>query len=144
MILKRYPVFIFGLYFLSLSIVLIVRSALDITLIFSINYVLSLNSTLSLGTWTFLFNLLLILGQFWLIRDCHNRQDIMEILLNPLLLPVCRLYRLQPAAHRTAAIRQLRPVRGPALRRISCAGRRRRARNQTPGSHDECRSLCEI
>ena len=80
-ILKRYPVFILGLYFLSLGIVLIVRSALGTTPISSINYVLSLNSTLSLGTWTFLFNLLLILGQFWLIRDCRSRQDIVEILL---------------------------------------------------------------
>lgn len=80
-ILKKYPVFILGLYFLSLGIVLIVRSALGTTPISSINYVLSLNSTLSLGTWTFLFNLLLILGQFWLIRDCRSRQDIVEILL---------------------------------------------------------------
>ena len=62
-ILKRYPVFILGLYFLSLGIVLIVRSALGTTPISSINYVLSINSALSLGTWTFLFNLLLIAGQ---------------------------------------------------------------------------------
>ena len=61
-ILKRYPVFILGLYFLSLGIVLIVRSALGTTPISSINYVLSINSALSLGTWTFLFNLLLIAG----------------------------------------------------------------------------------
>lgn len=80
-ILKRYTVFIIGLYFLSLGIVLIVRSALGTTPISSINYVLSLNSALSLGTWTFLFNLLLILGQFWLIRHQLNRQDTVEILL---------------------------------------------------------------
>ena len=48
-ILKRYPVFILGLYFLSLGIVLIVRSALGTTPISSINYVLSINSALSLG-----------------------------------------------------------------------------------------------
>lgn len=80
-ILKRYPVFILGLYFLSLGIVLIVRSALGTTPISSINYVLSINSVLSLGTWTFLFNLLLIAGQFWLIRDRYSRRDILEILL---------------------------------------------------------------
>ena len=62
-ILKRYPVFILGLYFLSLGIVLIVRSALGTTPISSINYVLSINSALSLGTWTFLFNLLMFTGQ---------------------------------------------------------------------------------
>lgn len=80
-ILKRYPVFILGLYFLSLGIVLIVRSALGTTPISSINYVLSINSALSLGTWTFIFNLLLIAGQFWLIRDRYSRRDILEILL---------------------------------------------------------------
>ena len=80
-ILKKYPVFILGLYFLSLGIVLIVRSALGTTPISSINYVLSINSALSLGTWTFIFNLLLIAGQFWLIRDRYSRRDIPEILL---------------------------------------------------------------
>lgn len=80
-ILKRYTVFIIGLYFLSLGIILIVRSALGTTPISSINYVLSLNSALSLGTWTFIFNLFLILGQFWLIRHQLNRQDTVEILL---------------------------------------------------------------
>ena len=77
-ILKKYPVFILGLYFLSLGIVLIVRSALGTTPISSINYVLSINSALSLG---FIFNLLLIAGQFWLIRDRYSRRDIPEILL---------------------------------------------------------------
>lgn len=75
-ILKRYPVFILGLYFLSLGIVLIVRSALGTTPISSINYVLSINSALSLGTWTFLFNLLLIAGQFWLIRDRYSQTNM--------------------------------------------------------------------
>ena len=80
-ILKRYTVFMIGLYFLSFGIVLIVRSALGTTPISSINYVLSLNSSLTLGTWTFIVNLLLILGQFWLIRKQYCRQDTVEILL---------------------------------------------------------------
>lgn len=80
-LIKRYLVFIAGLYFLSVGIVLIVRSALGTTPISSINYVLSLNSTLSLGTWTFIINLLLILGQFWIIRNHRQQQDTVEILL---------------------------------------------------------------
>lgn len=67
-VFKRYLVFVIGLYFLAAGIVLIVRSALGTTPISSINYVLSLNSPLSLGTCTFLINMLLILGQFWIIR----------------------------------------------------------------------------
>ena len=74
-IFKRYLVFVIGLYFLAAGIVLIIRSALGTTPISSINYVLSLNSPLSLGTCTF------ILGQFWLIRKNRTRQDIIEILL---------------------------------------------------------------
>lgn len=67
-VFKRYLVFVIGLYFLAAGIVLIVRSALGTTPISSVNYVLSLNSPLSLGTCTFLINMLLIMGQFWLIR----------------------------------------------------------------------------
>ena len=64
-LLKKYSVFILGLYFLAVGIVLIVRSALGTTPISSVNYVLSLNTPLSLGTWTFIVNVLLLLGQFW-------------------------------------------------------------------------------
>ena len=67
-ILKKYLVFVIGLYFLAAGIVLIIHSALGTTPISSVNYVLSLNSPLSLGTCTFIVNVLLILGQFWLIR----------------------------------------------------------------------------
>ena len=80
-VFKRYLVFVIGLYFLAAGIVLIVRSALGTTPISSINYVLSLNSPLSLGTCTFLINMLLILGQFWIIRKNKTRQDTIEILL---------------------------------------------------------------
>ena len=48
-ILKKYLVFVFGLYFLAAGIVLIIHSALGTTPISSVNYVLSLNSPLSLG-----------------------------------------------------------------------------------------------
>ena len=80
-VFKRYLVFVIGLYFLAAGIVLIVRSALGTTPISSVNYVLSLNSPLSLGTCTFLINMLLIMGQFWLIRKNNTKQDTIEILL---------------------------------------------------------------
>lgn len=75
-IFKRYLVFVIGLYFLAAGIVLIIRSALGTTPISSINYVLSLNSPLSLGTCTFIINMVLILGQFWLTERIEPDKDI--------------------------------------------------------------------
>lgn len=88
---RNYLIFILGVYFLSAGIVLIVRSMLGTTPISSINYVLSLNTPLSLGTCTFLVNAMLILGQFWLIRDRWTRRDVAEILLQ---LPFSVLFGL--------------------------------------------------
>lgn len=78
---KRYLVFVLGLYFLSAGVVLIVRSSLGTTPISSVNYVLSINTPLSLGIWTFIINMFLVLGQFWLIRGRGTRRDVFEILL---------------------------------------------------------------
>lgn len=77
----RYLVFTCGLYFLSAGIVLIVRSALGTTPISSVNYVVSLNTPLTLGTCTFIINMLLIAGQFLIIRHRLTRRDAVEILL---------------------------------------------------------------
>lgn len=81
-IIFRYLTFIAGLYFLSLGIVLIVASTLGTTPISSINYVVTLHTPITLGTATFLINVLLIAGQFWLIRSgLGSRKDRIEILL---------------------------------------------------------------
>lgn len=81
-LLKRYFVFITGLYFLAMGIVLIVHSALGTTPISSINYVLSINTPLTLGTWTFITNLVMIVIQFLLIRGGYGtRKDAIEIFL---------------------------------------------------------------
>lgn len=80
--IKRYLVFIVGLYFLAMGIVLIVHSALGTTPISSTNYVLSLNTPLTLGTWTFITNMLMVLIQLWLLRGGYGtRKDVVEILL---------------------------------------------------------------
>lgn len=81
-IVLRYLTFIAGLYFLSLGIVLIVASSLGTTPISSVNYVVTLHTPITLGTATFLINVLLIAGQFWLIRSgLGTRKDRIEILL---------------------------------------------------------------
>jgi len=59
---RRYLVFILGLYFLAAGIVLIIHSALGTTPISSVNYVLSLNTALSLGACTFIINMLMVVG----------------------------------------------------------------------------------
>lgn len=87
----KYLIFTIGLYFLAAGIVLILRSSLGTTPISSVNYVLSLNTPMTLGTCTFLVNILLILGQFWFIRDRMTRRDTMEILLQ---LPFSMLFGL--------------------------------------------------
>lgn len=80
-IAKRYIIYVAGLFLLSLGVVLIVRSALGTTPISSINYVVSINTPLSLGTCTFAINMLLILGQFLILGHRCTRVDAVEILL---------------------------------------------------------------
>jgi len=77
----RYAVFVTGLYFLSLGVVCIVTSSLGTTPISSINYVLSMNTPLTLGMATFVLNMLLIAAQFILVKGFSTRRDYVEILL---------------------------------------------------------------
>ena len=81
-LLKRYLIFIVGLYFLAMGITLIVHSTLGTTPISSMNYVLSINTPFSLGTWTFIINMIMILLQLWLTKGGYGtRKDTVEILL---------------------------------------------------------------
>lgn len=77
----RYAVFIIGLYFLTLGVVLIIRSSLGTSPISSFSYVLSFNTPLTLGMATFILNMLLIAGQFWFLRGIGTRRDYMEIMM---------------------------------------------------------------
>lgn len=90
-ILLRYLVFIIGLFCLSVGVVLIVRSNLGTTPISSVNYVMSINTPLTLGTFTFIINMLLIVGQFWLIHGNSTKKDVIEILLQ---IPFSLLFSL--------------------------------------------------
>lgn len=77
----KYLTVILGFYILSLGVVLFVKSSLGVTPISCVNYVLSLHTPLSLGTATFVFNILLILIELVLIRGIGTRRDRVEILL---------------------------------------------------------------
>lgn len=78
-IIVRYLIFTLGLYCLSLGMVLIVTSSLGTTPISSMNYILSLNTPLTLGIATFIFNMALIVGQLILAHRFASRKDYVEI-----------------------------------------------------------------
>ena len=139
-LLEKYLLFIIGLYFLATGIVLILRSTLGTTPISSINYVLSLNTSFSLGTWTFLINLLLIAGQFWFVRDCLNRRDTIEILLQ---IPFSFLFGLfiDLNMNLTAAIQPTHYITAIIL---PCTSHRCSAGNKTQSGHDERRGFCQL
>ncbi len=79
--ITRYLVFVTGLYFITLGVVFIIRSSLGTSPISSFNYVISENSSLTLGTVTFFFNIALILAQLWFIRGIGSNRDRTEILM---------------------------------------------------------------
>ena len=87
-LLLRYSIFTIGLYCLSLGVVLIVASSLGTTPISSLNYVLSVNTPLSLGLATFIFNMALIVAQLLIAGRGASRKDRIEILLQvPFSIP---------------------------------------------------------
>jgi Predicted membrane protein len=81
--IRSYLIFTVGLYFLSLGIVLIVRSALGTTPISSINYVMSLGTPLTLGMWTAITNGVMMLAQFLLLKK--DRPDLRRCRIEVLL-----------------------------------------------------------
>lgn len=144
-ILKKYLVFVIGLYFLAAGIVLIIHSALGTTPISSVNYVLSLNSPLSLGTCTFIVNVLLILGQFWLIRGTKSRQDQISILLQiPFSFIFSTFIDFNMALTEGPASIQLYNVDCAVTVGLSHPVYWCRIRNQTPGCDDECRRIRQL
>lgn len=84
-LILRYLVFSTGLYCLSLGMVLIVASSLGTTPISSLNYVLSLNTPLTLGGATFIFNMAFIIWQFLLAWHHASKKDysLISLLYEP-------------------------------------------------------------
>lgn len=66
--LKRYLIFFVGLFINSLGVSLITKANLGTSPISSIPYVLSLNFRMTLGQFTILFSLLLIIFQLFILR----------------------------------------------------------------------------
>ena len=77
--LKRYVVFLIGLFVNSLGGALITKADLGTSPISSIPYVLSLNFPLTLGQFTVLFSLLLIVLQLVILRKNFRPEHILQI-----------------------------------------------------------------
>lgn len=76
---KRYIVFIIGLYINSFGVAFITKAGLGTSPISSIPYVLSLNFKLTLGNYTILFNILLILLQIIILRKNFKLEHLLQL-----------------------------------------------------------------
>ena len=76
---KRYILFVIGLYFMSLGTALITKTGLGTSPNSSIAYVLSLKFPLSLGVFITLFNILLIVLQILLLRKLFQAIQLLPL-----------------------------------------------------------------
>ena len=76
---KRYLLFLVGLFVNSLGVSLITKGNLGTSPISSIPYVLSLNFPFSLGNFTIVFSLLLIFLQFLLLGKNFKAEHLLQI-----------------------------------------------------------------
>lgn len=77
--IKRYIIFIAGLLVNSVGVSLITKANLGTSPISSIPYVLSLNFPLSLGTFTVVFSLFLILLQLLILKKDFKPEHVLQI-----------------------------------------------------------------
>ena len=77
--LKRYIVFLIGLFINSLGVSLTTKADLGTSPISSIPYVLSLNFPFTLGQFTIAFSLLLILIQLVILRRNFKAEHLLQI-----------------------------------------------------------------
>lgn len=81
LLLKRCFIFTCGLFFVALGISCAVTSKLGTATISSVPYVLNLRYPISLGTVTFVFNMLFFLGQILILRRRFQLIQILQILV---------------------------------------------------------------
>ena len=77
--LKRYIIFLVGLFVNSLGVSLITKANLGTSPISSIPYVLSLNFPLTLGNFTIIFSILLIILQLFILRKNFKAEHLLQI-----------------------------------------------------------------
>lgn len=77
--LKRYLIFLVGLFINALGVSLVTKASLGTSPISSIPYVLSLNFPLTLGKFTILFSIFLIVLQILILRKNFKMENILQI-----------------------------------------------------------------
>ena len=77
--LKRYVIFLIGLFINSLGVSLITKADLGTSPISSIPYVLSLNFPMTLGQFTIIFSILLIIIQLFILRKNFKAEHLLQI-----------------------------------------------------------------
>lgn len=78
-LVRRYIVFLFGLFLSSLGVAFVTKASLGTSPISSIPYVLSLKFTPTLGVFTIYFSLFLILLQIIILGKKFNKIDLLQI-----------------------------------------------------------------
>ena len=101
---KRYLVFLLGLFVNSLGVALITKADLGTSLISSIPYVLSLSFPFSLGQFTIFFSILLIVLQLVILGRNFKAEHLLQIpvsLVFGYFIDLCMLllFFVQPAAY---------------------------------------------
>ena len=77
--LKRYVIFLIGLFVNSLGVSLITKASLGTSPISSIPYVLSLSFPFTLGNFTIFFSVFLILLQLLILRKNFKLEHVLQI-----------------------------------------------------------------
>ena len=77
--IKRYIVFLIGLFISSLGVSIITKANLGTSPISSIPYVLSLKFSLTLGQFTILFSILLVALQLLILRKNFKLEHLLQI-----------------------------------------------------------------
>ena len=102
--LKRYLIFLVGLFVNSLGVSLITKANLGTSPISSIPYVLSLNFPFTLGNFTIFFSIFLIVLQLIILRKNFKLEHILQIPVSIIFgyfidLTMILLYRVNPEAY---------------------------------------------
>jgi len=79
--LRRYVLYLLGLYVLGLALALIIRSGLGTSPISSWAYVMSCNTPLTVGTYTIIINTVMMLLQCLVLRHHGLRNELVNIAL---------------------------------------------------------------
>lgn len=107
--LKRYIVFLIGLFINSLGVSLITKADLGTSPISSIPYVLSLNFPFTLGQFTIAFSLLLILIQLVILRRNFKAAHLLQIPISILFgyfidLTMVMLFFVNPQSYLSSVV----------------------------------------